>query len=79
MLKERSCDKFFIFSELTDDEEYLVNYEPDHFTNSIVGQYKQIRLENMEKYLVAEGAGWMYRKMALSVPPNLEILTVGNR
>ena len=65
----------------TDDAELLASTDlPDHFTKkTLVGKWKQIRLENMEEYLKAEGASWMFRKLALSIPPELEIADLGNK
>jgi len=63
-------------SQLTDDEN-LLSGAPDGFTKSIVGKWKQVRLENMEEYLKAEGASWLFRKLALGVPPELEIADRG--
>ena len=70
-----------LFSQLTDDEALLQSESRsvDQFTQSIVGKWRQVRLENMEKYLKAEGASWIFRKMALSIPPELEIADIGNR
>ena len=64
------------FSQLTDDEN-LLSDAPDRFMKSIVGKWKQVRLENMEEYLKAEGASWLFRKLALGVPPDLEIADRG--
>ena len=70
----QNVDNFF--SQLTDDEN-LLSGAPDGFTKSIVGKWKQVRLENMEEYLKAEGASWLFRKLALGVPPELEIANRG--
>ena len=43
------------------------------FAEQIIGHYKQVELVNMEAYLDAEGGNWMYKRMAQSVMPNLEI------
>ena len=40
----------------------------------LVGKYKQIKHENMQAYLDAEGGSWMFKRMALSAKPNLEII-----
>ena len=65
-----------IFSQLSDDEEIE---ESQRFIDKIVGEWKQVRMDNMEEYLQAEGASWIFRKMALGIPPDLEIADVGNR
>ena len=70
----QNVDNFF--SQLTDDEN-LLSGAPDRFTKFIVGKWKQVRLENMEEYLKAEGASWLFRKLALGVPPELEIADRG--
>ena len=63
------------FSQISDDEELV----EEKFIEKIVGKWKQVRLENMEEYLTAEGASWIFRKLALGVPPDLEIADLGNR
>ena len=40
----------------------------------LIGKYKQTSHENMEAYLDAEGGSWMFKRMALSAKPNLEII-----
>lgn len=64
----------------TDDAELLApsTRAVDEFTKTIVGKWKQIRHEDMEEYLIAEGKSWMFRRMALSVSPNLEIAATEN-
>jgi len=61
--------------QISDDEELV----EEKFIEKIVGKWKQVRLENMEEYLTAEGASWIFRKLALGVPPDLEIADLGNR
>lgn len=68
-------------SHLTDDENLLepASVEKKSFISSIVGKWTQIRMENMDEYLTAEGASWIFRRMALSIPPELEIHDYGEK
>ena len=67
--------------ELPTDDAELLSPSPkavDAFTKTIVGKWKQVRHEDMEEYLKAEGKSWMFRRMALSVSLNLEIAATAN-
>lgn len=54
-------------------EKEETSHPVEPFAKQIIGHYKQVELVNMEAYLDAEGGNWMYKRMAQSVMPNLEI------
>jgi hypothetical protein len=47
--------------------------------DEILGNWRQVKTIGLEEYLVAEGGGWFFRKMAASVSPDLEIQKISKK
>lgn len=67
--KKRHCQKEEENEEFEPEEPKVCKLGP-----KLVGKYHQTSHDNMEAYLDAEGGSWMFKKMALSAKPNLEIV-----
>lgn len=67
--KKRHCQKE------NEDEKVLEEKPIDcKLGPKLIGKYHQVSHDNMEKYLDVEGGSWMFKRMALSAKPNLEII-----
>jgi len=67
--KKKHCQKDVEEEEIPEEEEKVCKLGP-----KLVGKYHQVSHDNMEAYLDAEGGSWMFKRMALSAKPNLEIV-----
>ena len=67
--KKRHCQK-----ENEDEKEPEEKPTACKLGPKLIGKYHQVSHDNMEAYLDAEGGSWMFKRMALSAKPNLEII-----